>query len=101
MINVINNALKYAPEAPIMVTVRSHEDDIEVEVQDHGPGLSDVELRRVRIPFYRGAGALESTTGGTGLGLSIADQIMRAHGGGLLIESALGEGTVVKLVLPR
>lgn len=101
MINVIDNALKYAPEAPILVTVRSHEDDIEVEVQDQGPGLSDVELRRVRIPFYRGAGALESTTGGTGLGLSIVDQIMRAHGGGLLIESALGEGTVLKLVFRR
>ena len=99
--NVISNALKYALGGLILISLRGDMEHFQVEVRDHGPGMSDDDVRRCRIPFYRGSGAMESTTGGVGLGLTIAEQMVTAHGGEMRIESRLGEGTVVTLVIPR
>lgn len=54
------------------------------------------DLQRVKEKFYKGS----SNKSGTGLGLSIASEIMELHGGQMLIDSTLGKGTKVVLVMP-
>lgn len=63
-------------------------------IRDTGPGMSEEVLRQATTPFFT------SRSDGTGLGLSVAEYWISQHGGSLQIESAEGEGTVVRVSLP-
>jgi len=63
-------------------------------IRDTGPGMDEEELRQATIPFFT------KRPGGTGLGLSVAEYWVSQHGGTLLLESAPGEGTTVRVTLP-
>jgi two-component system nitrogen regulation sensor histidine kinase GlnL len=63
-------------------------------IRDSGPGMDEEELRQATIPFFT------KRPGGTGLGLSVAEYWISQHGGTLLLESAAGEGTTVRVTLP-
>jgi signal transduction histidine kinase len=65
-----------------------------VEVKDNGGGVKPEDHRRMFDLFY------SSRKGGTGLGLAIVDRIARAHQGELEVESVVGDGTTIRLVLP-
>lgn len=67
-----------------------------VEVRDNGPGMPPEVLSRATEPFYTTKAAHK----GTGLGLAIVQRSMEQHGGRVVIESALGEGTTVGLWFP-
>ncbi len=94
-----NAALAIAEGRPdeneVRVTVRRVGALAEVEIRDSGCGMDERVLRRAREPFFttRGIGA-------TGLGLSLAHGIARALDGELLVESAPGQGTAVRVRLP-
>jgi hypothetical protein len=81
--NLIDNALKYAPEGgKIEVAVGGNPNGaVEVSVADNGPGISDAEKPRVIERFYRGDGS--RGTPGVGLGLSLVHAIARLHGSAL------------------
>ena len=66
----------------------------ELEFHDSGPGLSKEEVDQVMMPFY------SQKQDGMGLGLAIVDYIVRAHGGGVQINSRPGDGTNVIIYLP-
>ncbi|HSL17446.1 MAG TPA: PAS domain S-box protein [Methylomirabilota bacterium] len=68
----------------------------EVTIQDTGCGMDPATLERIFEPFFTTKGL----TGGTGLGLASAYGIIRAHGGQIEVESALGEGSSFCLLLP-
>jgi len=97
--NVLANALKYAPEGSrVDVSVVRHADNVEVRVEDEGPGVPTGDLERVFDEFYRAPGStLEQP--GSGLGLSIVRSILEAHGGWSWAEPA-GSGTAFCLRLP-
>jgi len=69
-----------------------------VEVADRGQGIAPEELPHVFEKFYRGRGV---RTGGSGLGLAIVKRVVDDHRGTVEMSSVLGEGTAVRLVLPR
>ena len=67
-----------------------------LEVSDNGPGLAPRSRENLFRPF-----AGSGRPGGSGLGLAIARELMRAHGGDLLLIESTGEGTLFRLELPR
>lgn len=97
--NLIENALKYAPDSPVEVFVRREEDWAIVEVVDRGPGLSTEDRERVFDRFYRGKN--RETCEGFGLGLAIAKRAVERAEGTILLASVLGEGCRFTVRLPR
>ena len=98
-INIVDNAMKFTvgrPKAEIKISSQVLDDQIVMIIEDNGSGISPEDLKRVKEKFYKGS----SNKSGTGLGLSIASEIMELHGGKMLIDSTLGKGTKVVLVMP-
>lgn len=83
------------------VTLHDAADALTIEVRDHGPGLPPEELERVLEPFYRVEASRNRQSGGAGLGLTIASDIVRRHGGQLVLRNAAGGGLVAAARLPR
>jgi PAS domain S-box-containing protein len=96
--NLIANAIKYAPRAPIVVAVTSRATMARLTVRDHGPGISDADRQRIFGPFERAVSS--RNYGGLGLGLYIAHQNVLAHGGTIAVESELGAGATFIAELP-
>lgn len=102
LVNLLDNAIKYSrPGGVVTLSVSAApEHSILVEVQDEGIGIPAQDLPRIGERFYRSDKARSRALGGSGLGLAIAVALIRAHGGSLWVESAEGEGTVVRFSLP-
>lgn len=98
LINLVDNASKFSPkQAVIVVGLRQHREEIEMYVQDNGPGIPPEQIPRVYERFFKGS---SSRGGGTGLGLAIVKHIVEAHGGSVYVRSRLGEGATFGLYLP-
>jgi len=101
LINVVSNSVKYTPEGgKIHIEAHREGEQVCVSVRDNGIGIPPEDLGRIFERFYRVDKARSREMGGTGLGLAIAQEIIRAHGGDIDIESTLGEGTMVRLLIP-
>jgi signal transduction histidine kinase len=96
--NLFTNAIKYAPGAPIVISLSEVYQDIMITFTDHGPGIPAESLPFIFERFYRVRG--EKTVTGTGLGLYICKQIIQAHRGKIWAESAPGQGTTFFIQLP-
>ena len=89
--NLLENAVKYAPAgAPIDLTVRQVDDELEVAVSDQGPGIRAEERDHIFAPFYR----LPATRRmpGAGIGLMVCKGMVEAHGGRIWVEDRPGGG---------
>jgi signal transduction histidine kinase len=95
--NAIENALKYAPDAPIHLSARRNNGHAIITIRDEGPGMSESERLHAFERFYRGDQRGEIT--GTGLGLAIAKRAVERVGGDIAIDSAPGHGTAVTITL--
>ena len=98
--NVIENALRYTPDAATLaISSRTEDHNVVVEVRDSGPGLPEPELQRIFDKFYRSA--TSSGQSGTGLGLSIARGLMEAMDGSIAAHNRVDaeSGLVVTLRL--
>jgi PAS domain S-box-containing protein len=95
LLNLVSNAVKYAPDSEIVLSGRSDDGFVALEVADTGPGMTPEQQKRAAERFYRGR--LEPD--GFGLGLSIAQQAAEALKGRLELESD-DRGTRARLVLP-
>jgi len=99
--NFVTNAIKYSPEAGrVTLSAKATDAGVDIAVCDTGPGILEADHKRIFDDFVR----LESTDGtkqsGTGLGLAITKRVAEAHGGRVLIDSALGQGACFHLWLP-
>ena len=127
LVNLVDNAVKYTPEGG-RVTVRAERltgardqgpgtsasgpertpdprhptpgPMVEAVVEDTGIGIPEKDLPRITERFYRVDKARSRELGGTGLGLAIVKHLVQAHHGSLRIESTLGRGTTVHVMLP-
>jgi len=103
-INLVDNAIKYTPPGgKVQVSGRLLKDNgeprIELAVSDTGLGIPEKDIPRLTERFYRVDKTRSRELGGTGLGLAIVKHIVQAHGGELKIESAVGKGTTVRVLL--
>jgi signal transduction histidine kinase len=98
IVNVADNAVRYGGGAEIALS-RTAENAV-VRIVDHGPGIPASERENVLRPFYRCEGSRSRETGGVGLGLSIASDIVRAHGGSLVLTDTPDGGLTVEITLP-
>jgi len=104
LINLVDNAMKYTPAGGrIMVSAGpapDHAGMVQMEVEDTGSGIPAEDLPRLTERFFRVEKARSRALGGTGLGLAIVKHIVQAHDGTLAIDSTLGRGTTVRVLLP-
>ncbi len=103
ILNLFSNAVKYSPEnASVEIRLRELADEIVVEVEDTGYGISEEDLPRIFDKFYRAAEHDEiREVRGTGLGLSLVKEIVELHGGKIAVTSEKGKGSVFRFTLPK
>lgn len=101
MINLVSNAVKFTPEGG-RVTVRGFLSGLGVafQVSDTGIGIAKDDLPRLGRPFEQIESQHSKSFQGSGLGLALSKSLIELHGGTLSIDSTLGEGTTVSIVLP-
>jgi signal transduction histidine kinase len=97
--NLLENAVRYGAGSAVDVRLAAAGGVLRLDVCDSGPGIPEAERERVFEPFYRIAGASE-TTGGVGLGLSLVRQIARHHGGDAHCLPNDGGGCCFRVTLP-
>jgi signal transduction histidine kinase len=99
--NLVSNALKFTPAGGhVIVRLRTASGSALLEVSDTGRGLPAEEQDRLFERFFRSSRAAEDAIPGTGLGLAIAKTIVERHGGRISLESAVDDGTTVRVELP-
>ena len=103
--NLVVNAFKYGGDAQ-WVGVRAarvsrgRKTEVQITVEDRGPGIPADELSHIFEPFYRGAQAVSQQVHGNGLGLSLVQRIVRAHGGSVTVRPREAGGTAFTIALP-
>ncbi|HET8732707.1 MAG TPA: ATP-binding protein, partial [Anaeromyxobacteraceae bacterium] len=101
-VNLLSNAIKFTPVAGhVAVTLREQFDDVEVVVQDDGPGFPPDQADRIFERFYQVDMADRRTHGGTGIGLALARELVMLHGGSIRAESDGQNGARFTVSLPR
>lgn len=100
LINLIDNALRYAPRAAVMVSALQTDHGVRVEVRDAGPGFGDMPADRLFARFTRGSSAATTSTRGSGLGLAICRAVVNAHGGTIEAHNVQEGGACVRFDLP-
>ena len=99
--NLLTNALRYGePGTPVTVSAALEGSMVHLSVSDEGEGIAPEHVRRVTERFYRVDTSRSRSLGGTGLGLSIVKHIVERHHGRLSIDSTVGRGTTVHVLLP-
>jgi len=99
--NLLGNTRAHTPpDAPVRVSVTTHNGNALVRVQDSGPGMAGEETERVFERFYRADPSRARASGGVGLGLSIVSAVAEAHGGEVSLRSELGKGSTFEISLP-
>ena len=96
---LISNAVKFSPAGgEIRLMLRASGPNMELEVEDDGPGIEEEERARVFEPFFRAAAETE----GTGLGLAIVREIAQSHRGAVSLSPGVdGRGVRARVVLAR
>lgn len=99
LMNVILNSIQaVSPKGEIAISLKSalyrDQEAVLISIKDNGAGISEEELAHIFDPFFT------TRSQGTGLGLSIAYNIIEMHQGTIAIESAPGQGTLVKIFIP-
>ena len=102
VINLIDNAIKYAQNAPdkkIIIRTKQHDGFAVIEVEDHGPGLPHAQRKKVFEEFYRCGDESKRSTTGTGLGLALVKKFAQAHNGFVDVITAKPSGVIFKVSL--
>jgi len=100
--NLIDNAIRHVPDsASILISGRTDERGLYIEVSDQGPGIPEEDLPFLFERFYKADKSRTRGISGTGLGLAIAKNIIEAHRGIISVKSKLGHGTTFSFFIPR
>lgn len=100
--NLLSNSIKYSKEeTKIRVTCDIDSKNVTIVVKDTGIGIKETDLPFIFERFYRVDKSRSQQIGGIGVGLSITKAIVIAHGGEIEARSRFGEGTEMRITLPR
>lgn len=102
LINLLSNGVKFTPSGgSVRVTAKPGVQGVEISVTDTGRGIPAESLKRLGQPFEQVENAYTRSKEGTGLGLALVRAMAHLHGGAMTLESVVGEGTTVRVHLPR
>jgi PAS domain S-box-containing protein len=101
LVNLLGNAAKYTPEGgKVDFKIQVKEENLIIDVEDNGIGISAEELPKVFEKFFRSSDPRVQQQTGSGLGLSLAQEVVRLHGGKLSLHSELNKGSRFTVTLP-
>jgi len=101
LLNIVHNAVRYSPPQTHITMSTLRRDGLAcIEVTDQGPGIASEHLPKIFERFYRVDTARSRDAGGHGLGLAIAKWSVERQGGRIEVESAVGQGSTFRLLLP-
>lgn len=102
LLNLFSNAVKFTPEGgKITVSAEASDRDITLKIADTGKGIPSEKIPNLTDPFSRGDSDPFLSEKGWGLGLTITKSLVDLHDGTLDIESVVGKGTIVSVILPN
>ena len=101
ILNLTSNAVKFTERGSVTVSFAIDDGHACLAVEDTGVGISEENIRRVFEPFEQADNSYAKSNGGTGLGLTLVRALAQLHGGTCKIESKLGKGTRVEILLPQ
>ncbi len=102
ILNLVDNAVKYSGDnSTVWLRLFEEEDNLVIEVEDNGIGMSKEHLTRVFERFYRIDKARSRETGGTGLGLAIVKHIVNSFEGNITLRSEVGKGSKFTIIIPK
>ena len=102
VVNLLANAVKFTDEGgEVRLALVGRDDGVELAVEDTGIGIPAAELTRIFDRFHQVDGSNTRRYGGTGIGLALSREIVELHGGTIVAESRLEEGTTIRLWLPQ
>ncbi len=98
--NLVSNAVKHTPEgSKIELSVADQEDKVIATIRDTGPGIPQEEAKNIFDRFQQGKEGAER--GGVGIGLALCKELVELHGGTIVVDSVVGEGTAFVFELPK
>ncbi len=98
LVNIIENAKRYSNL--IKISLNAKEDEIIIIIEDNGPGIDTKKYRDVFKPFYTLDKSRNKSIGGSGLGMTISRDIVRSHGGDIILDKSSLGGLKVLITLP-
>jgi len=107
VLNLVSNAVKFTEHGEVVINViagNRHDEkgyiNIRIEVTDTGPGLDELQKKRIFEPFYQVAGEQKKQHTGTGLGTTISANLVRLMHGDIGVQSTYGKGSTFWLEIP-
>ena len=100
LLNLLNNAHRFTTAGTVTLAARQEGNNILVQVQDTGPGISDEDAAAIFTEFYQVDYSLSRSHGGAGLGLAICQRFVDAHDGRIWMENNEGSGSTFSFTLP-
>ena len=96
--NLIDNSIKYSNNINIQLTKSNNY--LSITIDDDGPGIEQEEYQNVFKPFYKIDQSRSESKSSVGLGMSIASDVVRSHGGNIILDKSPQNGLRVKIILP-
>jgi PAS domain S-box-containing protein len=101
VVNIVGNAAKYTPDGGrVSLKVNAEDGHLRIAVEDTGVGIAAEEIPKVFEKFFRSDDPRVQAEVGSGLGLSLAREVVRMHGGEIVVESQLNQGSTFTILLP-
>ena len=101
LLNLLTNAVKFTPQGGmITISAAVTDDNVHISVADTGIGIAETDMQRLARPFEQIENQFSKTKEGTGLGLALTKSLIEMHNGRIDIDSTIGVGTTVHVILP-
>jgi two-component system sensor histidine kinase ChiS len=100
LFNLLHNAVKFTDEGSITITAQAEDGVAYIHISDTGVGMDKITCLRIFQPYEQGPFGSAEASSGIGLGLSICKQLVELHGGALVVDSVLGQGSTFTFSLP-
>ncbi|MBU1345193.1 MAG: DUF3365 domain-containing protein [Proteobacteria bacterium] len=102
LVNLLDNAVKFSKScATIRIKVRLENNDIQISIEDQGPGIPEENLETIFKKFYTSTTDSTLKNQGAGMGLAISKAIVIAHGGSIHVQSSNGSSSIFFITLPK